>query len=605
MTLSALHADIAARYQRLNQAVAKGTIKQAQAAVLGEQYAYPSGGDALGIARSGAAQDGGINESEHSVSFIISTQDEDRDGDIVISRGGELAAYARNPVVLFGHGSWQVPIGTARSPQDQALSVFLEENRVRAKCYFDMPDPDSAFIFGKVQRGILNATSISFLPVVAHRREYGKSHHEDTKPLGWVFERWEMTEFSVVAIPANAGAIRDSLDSEKSFISPKLQKALLPFAAVAKGRCFSGYCPCPPCEEEMSKTLNAKVLTSGLPGAKKACHKGTCTCKKCKAGKTRKELPEADNATSGSEAAGVHEERNEGQEHEAEQQKAELQAGVDAKMPKLIECGYEPAQAMCLAAHLHGKGLEGDDITGHEEAAKALGYAKDMGEGSGTEGGYAGGEESASLKSFVKAMKKKEADEEEKPEEESEAATAEATDENPAEGETEESENGDAEEQYKPSQKILGHMHNHMKNAHGYLSKEVPLMDHEPIAKAMTAHCKDLEGHMENYKDLAEAHHGMKSGEFDKMCKSLEGGENEEVAEETGAGGGTEATSHEDHGSTEESGQDLIRDYQHPKGGKGGAKKSADPDEAVLAERINKFADRVDKFIFPIAGLHV
>ncbi len=797
MTLSALHADIAARYTNLNESIAKGAINPAQAGILSTKYVYPVSKDAsgpLGVAQYNAPQRQGIQGN--CIPFIISTQQVDSDGDIVVSLGCQTQdRYVHNPIIYFGHGSWQVPIGVARKSIDAPVEVFPDQSAVRSNAYFDMPDPDAHFIHGKIERGILNTASVSFLPVHAYRREQSKAHSEDMQPIGWLFERWELTEWSVVGIPANAGAIRDVYDSEKSFMSPKLQKAWLPFAAVAKGRCFSGYCPCPPCEEKsadqskfsstqfdleaagysrsqgspvdaikkmamrikdadlaedgreenvhvtikyglhtddaeevqqivsgfgpvviklgksslfpakeagdqrggadydvvkidvvdspdlvrlnqlisdslectdthpnykphvtlayvkpglgrkyvgnsdvagmqvncselvfsnqsheksaislinkkaanMSTKLNAATLTSGLPGAKSK-HKGTCKCKKCK-----KALPEQTDAASGAEAAGVHSERNEHQEHEAEQMKAELQAGVDAKMPKLIECGYEPAQAMCLAAHLHGKGLEGDDITGHEEAAKALGYKSkdDMGGDSGSEGGYSeGGEESMSLKSHVAALKKsnsanlrkKESDEEEAPK-------AEAEDEPAAEAETEEEVNDEADEQYKPSAKMLGHMHNHMKNAHDYLSKELPVMDHPQIAKAMTAHCKDLEGHMENYKELAGAHHPDLN--FDKMCKSLEGGETEHDENESGANSETEATSGaEDHGSTEESGQDLIRDYQHPKGSKRGARKSTaedlDPELtktlAGTLERVKGFVDQKAEEWFRISG---
>ena len=376
-------------------------------------------------------------------------------------------------------------------------------------------------------------------------------------------------EISLVAVPANAGAIRDSLDAEKSFMSPKLQKALQPFAAVAKGRCFSGYCPCPPCEDsEMTKKKNAAVLTSGLPGAK-ACHKSYCTCKSCKSGKTKK-LPEETNAASGAEAAGTNEERHEHEEEHAEDKG--LQESVAAKMPKLMECGYTEPQSMCLAAHLHSKGNEGEDITGHEEAAKALGYSKDD----------MGGEE-MSLKSLVKAMKKEHEAEALEDADEGETATA-------SEGKKPDDEEEEKPE-YKPSAKMLGHMHNHMKNAHDYLSKELPKMDHEKIAKAMTAHCKDLEGHMENYKSLAEMHHP--DVDFDKMCKSLGGGgEAEEVENEDGAGESSQASSEEENGrkTDDESPAEKVREYQHPKGAKKRVQKAM-MDHGCVKEAADYMAD--------------
>lgn len=604
MSLPALHADIAARYSALNQAVSKGQIKPEQAAVLSDRYAWPVSKDGtLGMGQHASAERKYIDSVEASCPFIISTQEEDSDGDIVVARGADLSRFALNPVVLLGHGSYQMPIGTARA-KDGTICVWPEENRVRAKCFFDMPDPDSAAVYGKVERGILNATSISFLPLHAHKREYDKAHHDGMMPPGWLFQRWQLTEFSIVSIPANAGAVRDWLDSDKD-LSPKLQKALQPFAAVAKGRCFSGYCPCPPCEEkdwnesdhprgqpdnagqfgpgsgvpekhrykshlgqflhahrvkDMTNKQNAAVLTSGLPGAK-ACHKSYCNCKSCKSGKTKKALPEQEDATSGSEAAGANQDRH---DHEEEGADKSLQESVAAKMPKLTECGYTEPQCMALAAHLHGKGLEGEDITGHEEAAAALGYKKkdDM--------GGEGGEESMSLKSYVKSVKK-----------ESEEESLEDSEEGETESATEGEEADDSEEespQYKPSAKWLGAMHNHMQKALDFTNHEIPITDHPQMAKAMTSHCKDMEGHMQNYKDLAGKYHP--DVDFEKMCssvaKEVEGGETEENENDTGANESNQASSEEESGrkGDDESPAEKVQEYQHPKGNRRGVQKS-------------------------------
>lgn len=758
MTLAALHADIAARYSALNQSISKGTIKPEQAAVLSDRYAWPVSKDGtLGMGHAGAAERQFIDSTESSVPFIVSTQEEDSDGDIVVSRGADLRRFALNPVFMFGHGSWQIPIGTARS-KDGSLAVYPEENRVRAKCYFDMPDPDAAFLYGKVERGVINATSISFLPLQAHKREYDKAHHDGMMPPGWLFQRWELTEISIVAIPANAGAIRDSLDSEKSFMSPKLQKALQPFAAVAKGRCFSGYCPCPPCEKDwdesahprgqpenagqfgpgsgvpetkpsesgsgesqptetttesvkqesatfglggqeftlyrvakpgesnyagtywtfsqeeaegyasqthtgedrelrelsasispddiadedilkeigeklgmdeesgfeqgyqwadepsviakirklgylavqyedvgpenaydhetirilaepskdkslrfqshlgqfihaqkvkdMSKSINAAVLISGLPGAKKTACKSYCKCKKCK-GKTKSaDLPLEAETDSGEQAAGNHEE-----EHASE-----LEQAIQAKMPKLREAGYSEPQCMCLAAHFAGKGMEGDSIDGHEDVARMLGYKKE------DEGGEGGGEGSMSLKGFVASVKKEKKAEDE-PEE------TEANNESETETAREDESEEEDKPEYKQSAKWLGAMHNHMSKALDFTNHEIPITDHPQMAKAMTAHVKDLEGHMENYKDMANKFHP--DIDFEKMCKDLGGGgEAEKESNETGTGEEAEASSEEGderHG-TKKDPKELVQEYQDPKGAKRGVKKSMGPE---------------------------
>ena len=240
---------ISERRRAVDTALRTGTLTAGDGAALTEQYAfiYKDGPrPTLGMGRGGAA-DPSAAQADY-IPFTISVYAEDRDGDVLLPMGGQIENYARNSVVFFGHQQWEIPIGTSRSP-DGRCCVFKEPNRVRAYWYPDRADEDAAFIEGKVRRGVLSAASIAFVPIEAYRRdveEKAATHQmRNGIPTGWLFKQWDMTEWSIVGVPANAGAIRDSLDREKSFISPRLQKALVPYAAKARGRCFSGWCPKP------------------------------------------------------------------------------------------------------------------------------------------------------------------------------------------------------------------------------------------------------------------------------------------------------------------------------------------------------------------------
>jgi hypothetical protein len=217
---------------------------------LGEDY-YPE----LGIGQLQAASPLEANDGEGSIPFIISTIDEDRDGDIVIPLGCQLHNYSNNALVFFGHQSHPYPIGVSRSP-DGRITVFPEQNRIRATCYFDRADPDADFIYGKVKRGILSAASIAFVPIEAYRRESpeGRTHEHShshlgkakpstqaNTPPGWLFKVYDLTEWSIVGVPSNAGAIRDTWDKEYKQMGPKLQKAWLPYCAKA-AKSWNGWC---------------------------------------------------------------------------------------------------------------------------------------------------------------------------------------------------------------------------------------------------------------------------------------------------------------------------------------------------------------------------
>jgi hypothetical protein len=241
---------IAERQDRINDAVKKG--HGGIAVSKSDKFVWKdSGRDVLYTGNPQGADLKTGTGYDNAISFTISVQSVDRDGDVVVSKGCHLENYKLNPVVFWGHQSNDIPIAKAVDPKGR-LCVFPMEGKIKATAFFDLEDPDASLIHSKYSRGYLSATSVAFVPIEAYKRnEVEKAHRGDTSPDGWTFVQWDMTEFSCVGVPAQAGAVRDIMDKEKSFISPRMVKALRPFAAVAKGRCFSGWCPCPPCEKDL------------------------------------------------------------------------------------------------------------------------------------------------------------------------------------------------------------------------------------------------------------------------------------------------------------------------------------------------------------------
>lgn len=225
-----------------------------------DSYSFRRGRNSLGFIHANAADLSSINDVEKSIPFTISTLNPDRDGDIVIPSGCLLEQYSRNPIVLWGHNNELPPIAVSRSPSGE-ITVYPEQKRIRAIAYFDEHDSDSMFIWGKIKRGFLNAASISFIPVEAERRPFKANRYSSEQPTGFVFHQYHLTEWSIVPVPANSDAIADALNQEKAYISPTMRKALEPYAAKAKGKCFSGWCYSS--SSKSSKAPNQAMMESG------------------------------------------------------------------------------------------------------------------------------------------------------------------------------------------------------------------------------------------------------------------------------------------------------------------------------------------------------
>lgn len=156
---------------------------------------------------------------ERSVLFTISKEVVDRDGDILRASGVDFSNYMKNPVFLSFHNSREFPLG-------KVTKFWVEGNEVKAVVYFPTleelsTDPNNAsekaklvdFTYHCYKTGMLNAVSVGFIPV-----EWIETEN------GYDILKWELLEFSAVAVPANQDAIAQAVksfgnDFAKSFIT--------------------------------------------------------------------------------------------------------------------------------------------------------------------------------------------------------------------------------------------------------------------------------------------------------------------------------------------------------------------------------------------------
>ena len=126
--------------------------------------------------------------------FRITTDNPDRERDVISASGWRLENYQKNPVVLFGHDYKSLPIGKAVAIRQEAHGLSADVEFAPKEIY-----PFADTVLGLVDFGALKATSVGFDPVKWSLNEERR---------GYDFQEQELLEFSIVPVPANAEALQ-------------------------------------------------------------------------------------------------------------------------------------------------------------------------------------------------------------------------------------------------------------------------------------------------------------------------------------------------------------------------------------------------------------
>jgi len=148
---------------------------------------------------------------ERQALFTISTEDPDRDGDIVRSAGIDTTDYEKNPIVLFAHDSRSLPIGVS-------LKIYKSKGKTKSLVMFYDNEIDntglSETIYNFVKAGGIKGASIGFRPIEARRPSAEEAKRLGMGEWGVEYVKTQMLEWSVVSLPANQNALRSKGYSE-------------------------------------------------------------------------------------------------------------------------------------------------------------------------------------------------------------------------------------------------------------------------------------------------------------------------------------------------------------------------------------------------------
>jgi HK97 family phage prohead protease len=137
-----------------------------------------------------------LDDTNKSFVAVGSTEDEDRDKDIIRQDGWKLTNFKKNPMVPWSHNYWGIPVA-------KSLRTWVDKDskKLLFKPQFDIDDETSMKIFNKYKNGFLKSFSVGFRGL---KFEYRDEH--DRWSGGIEFLEQELLEISAVTIPANPNA---------------------------------------------------------------------------------------------------------------------------------------------------------------------------------------------------------------------------------------------------------------------------------------------------------------------------------------------------------------------------------------------------------------
>lgn len=159
-----------------------------------------------------------IDEATMSCSFVVSTQDVDRSGEIVETAGIRTESHKLNPVAMWDHGRGpigRVPIGKFEDEAgNYTVVVRPHEGIAVGRLYFSRTLAFARDLFLLIKEGCLRGASIGFRTLDA---EPMPGHHEDEEDPPLHYREVELCEISPTSVPDNARslAIRKAFEGRK------------------------------------------------------------------------------------------------------------------------------------------------------------------------------------------------------------------------------------------------------------------------------------------------------------------------------------------------------------------------------------------------------
>jgi HK97 family phage prohead protease len=135
-----------------------------------------------------------IDEDGNVYRFVISSQNPDRDKDVIHVNGWRFENYNKNPVVLFGHNYRALPVAVGSPPTVEGEKVLSNADFAASRV-----DAFAETVRQYVKAKVLRASSVGFDPLKWMFNEERR---------GYDFVEQELLEWSIVPVPAHPEALQ-------------------------------------------------------------------------------------------------------------------------------------------------------------------------------------------------------------------------------------------------------------------------------------------------------------------------------------------------------------------------------------------------------------
>jgi hypothetical protein len=209
-----------------------------------------------------------VMDGERADVSWITTEEIDRENEIVVSRGMNDSHFKLNPIVTNNHAYWCAPVGKSlwrKRAKDGPLvgikAKTLYPKRPDAWTGDDwMPDT----VLALIQAGMMQGKSVGFIRLKSH----APSSHEiaadpDMAKVSRVIDEWLLIEYAVTFLPMNQAALVEAVS--KSGIAPERLQTLgimLPQPEAAPASPIVPFTP----ESELYQAIKRRIAAFDFEG---------------------------------------------------------------------------------------------------------------------------------------------------------------------------------------------------------------------------------------------------------------------------------------------------------------------------------------------------